>query len=74
MGIYRRIVQWLYGRKRRSTGVKNGWPAIEYITIDKNGPTHTCVIGWTGYGKGHAPKDGHKPITILSSEESKPEE
>lgn len=65
MEIYRRFVQSPHGRKRGSTGAKNGGPAIGHVTIDKNGHTHTRVIGWTAHGKGHAPKEGHKPITII---------
>lgn len=65
MGIYQRIIQWLHGSKPSSTGAKNGGPAVEYVTIDKNGHTHTHVIGRTAYGKGHAPENGHKPNTII---------
>jgi len=67
VGFYERIIQWLRGRKSASTGAKakNGGPAIEHITINKNGQTHTRVIGWTAYGKGHAPENGHKTTTII---------
>lgn len=65
MGIYHRITEWLHGRKHTDASAKNGGPNIKHVTIDKRGGTHTFMFGYTAYGKGHSPKGGHKPITII---------
>lgn len=51
------------GRRKDSRG-----PTGEHIRIREDGKKEVCQIGRTGYGKGHAPDAGHKPLRIIDND------
>lgn len=65
----RRLVWKLRGCASTKANFGSSGPTIKHITIGQDGHTHTFLIGRTSYGKGHAPKGGHKPITIIEHAE-----
>lgn len=47
---------------------KGGGPAVEYTKINKDGSTHTYLIGKTAYGKGHTQAGRRKPVRIVETD------
>ncbi|HRN82448.1 hypothetical protein [Nitrosomonas europaea] len=45
-------------------------PAIVSVHIGKDGNNQILHAGFTAWGKGHAPKGGYKPLTIIEQEGS----
>jgi hypothetical protein len=63
----RGIEAWLIKRFGPRMGLlsRQSNAAFQRITIDGDGKTHVLLFGQTAYGKGAAPKAGHKPDTII---------
>lgn len=46
--------------------------AVINVHIGTDGNKQVTHVGYTAYGKGYAPKDGHKPLTIIKQEPQGP--
>lgn len=73
MSLIARIKQFSApGKPAMSAQLQRTTPAAaasEYIVIAKDGGTHTFVAGTTAYAKGHEPRGGHRPATIIVYED-----
>lgn len=55
--------------EREPTKAENtGGPTVISVHIGADGNKQITHVGFMAYGKGHAPKDAHKPLIIIEQE------
>ncbi len=59
-------MEWV--RARKPLSLDSNSATFSFIKVGEDGSRHELLFGQTRYGKGHAPKCGHRPITIIEVE------